>query len=91
MTRPVCLITGASSGIGRGLCQKFAQNGYDIVALARRKKDIDEWVSESEFQFQGFGMKLFGFLMPGAFKKQSQKYLNDFKNFVENGTSVANE
>ena len=50
-----------------------------------------QWVSESEFQFQGFGMKLFGFLMPGAFKKQSQKYLNDFKNFVENGTSVANE
>ena len=49
MTRPVCLITGASSGIGRGLCQKFAQNGYDIVALARRKKDIDQWVSESEF------------------------------------------
>jgi|TARA_R110002020_G_scaffold199778_3_gene401537 hypothetical protein len=49
------------------------------------------WRSESEFQFQGFGMKLMGFLMPGAFKKQSQKYLNDFKNFVENGTSVAEE
>lgn len=58
-------------------------------------KEVDQnttkWVSESEFQFQGFGMKLIGFLMPGAFKKQSQKYLNDFKNFVENGTSVANE
>ena len=47
-----------------------------------------KWRSESEFQFKGFGMKLMGFLMPGAFKKQSQKYLNDFKNFVENGTSV---
>lgn len=54
-------------------------------------KDTTKWISESEFQFQGFGMKLIGFLMPGAFKKQSQKYLNDFKNFVENGTSVANE
>ncbi|MDX1462753.1 MAG: SRPBCC family protein [Marinirhabdus sp.] len=49
------------------------------------------WRSESEFQFQGFGMKLIGFLMPGAFKKQSQKYLNDFKNFVEHGTSVENQ
>jgi hypothetical protein len=50
-----------------------------------------KWVSESEFQFAGFGMKLLGWLMPGAFKKQSQKYLNDFKAFAENGTSVAEE
>jgi hypothetical protein len=47
------------------------------------------WISESEFQFSGFGMKLMGWLMPGAFKKQSKKYLTDFKNFVEKGTSVA--
>ena len=48
-----------------------------------------EWVSESEFKFDSFGMKLMGWLMPGAFKKQSMKYLNDFKNFAEKGTSVA--
>jgi carbon monoxide dehydrogenase subunit G len=41
-----------------------------------------KYVSEQEFQFHGF-MKLFGLLMPGAFKKQSMKYLTDFKNFVE--------
>lgn len=46
------------------------------------------WVSESEFQFENFGMKLMGLLMPGAFKKQSKKYAEDFKNFAENGTSV---
>tara|TARA_R100000306_G_C4358457_1_gene134022 strand:- start:110 stop:568 length:459 start_codon:yes stop_codon:yes gene_type:complete len=50
--------------------------------------DTTRWISESEFQFSGFGMKLMGWLMPGAFKKQSKKYLIDFKNFVENGTSV---
>ncbi|WP_115123166.1 SRPBCC family protein [Marinirhabdus gelatinilytica] len=50
-----------------------------------------KWISESEFQFKGFGMKLMGFLMPGAFKKQSKKYMEDFKSFVENGTSVAEE
>jgi hypothetical protein len=27
---------------------------------------------------------LFGLLMPGEFKKQSQKYLEDFKQFAEN-------
>ncbi|QNJ96650.1 SRPBCC family protein [Constantimarinum furrinae] len=55
--------------------------------------DIDgkstKWVSESEFQFDSLGMKMMGWLMPGAFKKQSMKYAIDFKNFAEKGTSVA--
>ena len=50
-----------------------------------------KWISESEFQFSGSGMKLMGWLMPGAFKKQSKKYMNDFKNFAEKGISVANK
>ena len=41
------------------------------------------YVTEQEFQFSGF-MKLMGLLMPGAFKKQSMKYLQAFKNFAEN-------
>lgn len=48
-----------------------------------------KWISESEFQFSGFMMKLMGFLMPGAFKKQSLKSLKDFKAFAEKGISVA--
>ena len=47
-----------------------------------------KWVSETEIKFSGLGMKLIGALMPWVFKKQSRKYLNDFKNFAENGTSV---
>lgn len=38
--------------------------------------------SENEFQFKGF-MKLIALLMPGAFKKQSQVYLDKFKEFAE--------
>lgn len=38
--------------------------------------------SENEFQFKGF-MKIIAFFMPGAFKKQSMKYLEDFKKFAE--------
>ncbi len=57
--------------------------------------DIDgkstKWVSESEFQFAGFGLKLMGWLMPGAFKKQSLKHLQDFKDFAEKGISVTGE
>lgn len=40
------------------------------------------YVSEQEFNFTGF-MKLIAWLMPGAFKKQSLKYQQDFKRFAE--------
>ncbi|MDZ4722758.1 MAG: SRPBCC family protein [candidate division Zixibacteria bacterium] len=45
-----------------------------------------KYISEQEFQFSGM-MKAMGFLMPGAFKKQSMKYLTAFKNFAENESS----
>ncbi|PQB03946.1 SRPBCC family protein [Aureitalea marina] len=60
------------------------QNFFEEVDAQSTK-----WVSESEFQFASFGMKLMGWLMPGAFKKQSLKYMMDFKNFAEKGVSVA--
>ena len=41
------------------------------------------WRSESEFRFSGFFMKLMGALMPGAFKKQTAKFQQDFKAFAE--------
>lgn len=46
-----------------------------------------KFVSENEFQFSGF-MKIIGWLMPGSFKKQSYKYLENFKAFAEEGKSV---
>lgn len=48
-----------------------------------------QWISESEFQFSGLMMKMMGWLMPGAFKKQSMAYLEDFKRFAETGVSVS--
>lgn len=41
-----------------------------------------KYLTEQEFQLRGF-MKVFGFLMPGAFKKQTLKYLKMFKDFAE--------
>jgi len=38
--------------------------------------------SENEFRLSGF-MMIIGFLMPGAFKKQSMQYLELFKAFAE--------
>lgn len=42
---------------------------------------------ENEFKFSGF-MKVLGFLMPGAFKKQTLKYMNSFKEFAEKESIV---
>ena len=49
-----------------------------------------KWISDSEFQFDSLMMKLMGWLMPGAFKKQSMAYLKDFKAFAETGATVSN-
>ena len=55
------------------------------------EKTKTTWKSDCEFQFASLGMKAMAFLMPGAFKKQSMKYAQDFKNFAEKGISVADQ
>lgn len=49
--------------------------------------DKTRWESDQEFQMSGM-MKVMGWLMPGAFKKQSMKHAQDFKAFAEHGTDV---
>ena len=48
-----------------------------------------KWISNSEFIASSTMLKIMMFLMPGAFKKQSKKYMEDFKNFAEKGVSVS--
>lgn len=43
------------------------------------------WVSQTEFEFRSPGMRILGFLLPGTFKRQSMRYLEDFKRFAESG------
>lgn len=46
-------------------------------------KDQTEWTSVSEFRFSNLMMRAMGWLMPGAFKKQSLKFMEKFKEFAE--------
>ncbi|PQJ16806.1 SRPBCC family protein [Aureicoccus marinus] len=43
-----------------------------------------QWTSVSEFKFDKPGLRLMSWLVPNVFRKQSQKYLEDFKSFAEN-------
>ncbi len=46
MSRPVAMITGASSGIGRACAVGCARNGFDVAIAARRTDDLES-LSES--------------------------------------------
>ena len=42
-TAPLVFITGASSGIGQALAQRFAQAGYRLALVARRGAEMRAW------------------------------------------------
>ena len=46
--RPITLITGASSGIGRELARVFARHGHDLALVARRKDRLEALATEIE-------------------------------------------
>jgi len=73
----------------RNLPDKFsgtyeAKGVYNKVDNQFIKLDENKtkYITNHDFQFKGI-MKIFAFLMPGSFKKQSIKNLKAFKNFVE--------
>jgi uncharacterized protein YndB with AHSA1/START domain len=64
--------TYEAKGVWNKVINHFKDNGDNTTRY---------W-TENEFKMKGM-MKLMAWLMPGAFKKQSQKYLDLFKDFVE--------
>lgn len=59
--------------------------------LEALEENRTRWVQENDFKGTNLIMKVLMVLMPGAFKKQSLKYLQDFKAFAEDGTSLADK
>ena len=51
-TRPLAVVTGASSGIGRELAARFAENGYDLIVAAE-----DERIGAAASSFAELGIQ----------------------------------
>lgn len=45
------LITGASAGLGRALCHRFAQAKIDVIAVARRRERLESLCAELTQQY----------------------------------------
>lgn len=51
MARRLCLITGASSGIGAALARVYAAEGWDVALTARRAERLDKLCEEIRLRF----------------------------------------
>lgn len=54
-----------------------------VVSFEELDSSTTRYNSETTVTTHGFMMKIMSWVMPGMFKKQSQKYMDDFKAFVE--------
>lgn len=54
LTDKVAVVTGASSGLGADSARAYAQNGANVVLLARRKEKLEQVAAE----ISGMGRKV---------------------------------
>lgn len=53
------------------------------VIFQEINENTTKYIAENEFKMGSFMMRMMGVLMPGAFKKQTLKYMESFKRFAE--------
>ncbi|MCZ4242473.1 SDR family oxidoreductase [Pedobacter punctiformis] len=66
------VITGATKGIGRAIATKLAQNGYDLVLVARSLTDLEQFKNE----LIPYGQTILTFVVDCSDKKQVYQFLD---------------
>ena len=51
MTRRLCLVTGASAGIGAAFANTYASHGYDVALTARRGDRLDQLAEDIRLRY----------------------------------------
>ena len=67
----VCLITGASRGIGQATAERFAQEGATVYANARSEGSLDKWAEAINQQMTGCVVPLYFDMTDSAGIKQA--------------------
>ncbi len=52
MSKTTALVTGASNGIGKAIAEKFAQEGYDLVIVARNLPQLQNLARDWQQQYK---------------------------------------
>ncbi|HOK08768.1 MAG TPA: 3-ketoacyl-ACP reductase [Candidatus Hydrogenedens sp.] len=81
MNNLTALITGASRGIGKGIASILAQNGYNIIAIARSPQGLEKLKDEIETKYK---VKCYPFsLNIEHLKEQDDWFLKEVHNLPE--------
>ncbi|MDT0643501.1 SDR family oxidoreductase [Zunongwangia sp. F363] len=73
-SKKTVLLTGATSGIGKALAHEFGKNGYDIIAVARNEKELENITSEIQNQH---GVEVFTIVKDLAHDGAGQEVFNE--------------
>jgi len=91
----VCLITGASRGIGQATAIRFAQEGAVVYANARTEGSLDTWAEEMSQQVEGTIIPIYFDVADSAGIKQAviriKKEQGKIDVLVNNAGKVTNE
>lgn len=78
MQGKVCIITGASSGIGRAATRLFAENGSIVVALGRNERELKSLRDETELKEGTLKLQLADVLEPTQVEKVINECVESF-------------